>query len=209
MRTERRTLYALKPRFVAGLDGVASAVARRYVPADAVTIAAIPVIVAVGSVLVAGQSYRWLWLAVPPLCLVWMGLNAIDGSLARRTGTASDRGAVLNELVDRFGDVVVLGAGFLLVPTWVAAAALIAVSAAEIVALIGWAVHGERRLVGPMGKPDRALVIAVGAVAAAIVGGATLTVAYGIVAVGASVAIWHRVRRVWSTAHSEEREHVR
>lgn len=205
MKTEERTLYAIKPRFVAALDGVGGVLARRNVAADTVTLTAVPVIVAVGAALVSGQSQPWLWLAIAPLCLVWMTLNAIDGSLARRTGTSTPRGAVLNELVDRGGDIVLLTAGLFIVPTWVAAAALVAVSTSETIALIDWAVNGERHLVGPMGKPDRALVIALGATAAVALGTGALTVAYGVVAVGAVITCWCRIRRAWSAEVADAR----
>ena len=111
----RNTLYDIKPKFVVALDGITSSLARRGVNPNAVTLLAIPVAVATGASLALGAVWAPAWFVVAPLCLFLMGINAVDGSLARATGQETRRGAVLNELVDRFGDVAILGSAFALV----------------------------------------------------------------------------------------------
>jgi phosphatidylglycerophosphate synthase len=163
---------------------------------------AIPVIVLLGAAIVGGRFFPVGWLLVGPLCLVWMGINAIDGDLARSTGSSSARGAVLNEVIDRFGDFVLVVAGLAVAPAWLIGATALGVFSAEIIALVTWAVLGERVLVGPMGKPDRALVVSIGAALAVVVSGA-LTVAYAVIAIGAAVAVVVRLHHVLTATGSD------
>lgn len=197
------TLYALKPRLVIALESLIGSLARRRVPPNAVTIAAIPVVVLTATCLAAGASIPGLWLAVPVLSALWMTLNAVDGALARREGTETRAGALLNELVDRLGDVAVLGSGLLV--TNRAAYALIAVLCSELVALIGWGVLGERVLLGVMGKPDRAAVLSVGAFAAYFVGQEVLEAAFVLIAIGAVVGTGQRVAVAAAMANTRDR----
>lgn len=194
------SLYSFKPRFVAVLARLAPGLTRRGVTPNRLTLAAIPLILTTGLVLVLGSVARPAWLAAPALLLALMGVNALDGELARRGGWSSPVGAALNELVDRLGDVVILSAGFAFAPAPIVVLALVAVSAAETVALVGWGVSGVRGLVGVMGKPDRALIVGVGAAAAAVVGPTPLAVAYGIIAAGALVSVGQRT--IWVVRHA-------
>ena len=202
---ERRTLYAIKPAFVAALNPLRDRLVAAGVNPDHVTLAAVPVEVAVAAALIGGTTYAAVWLLVPPLALVWMGLNALDGSLARTTNTSTAHGAVLNEFVDRGGDLLVLGAGFLIAPVAIAATALAAVAASEIAAAVGWAVTGERHFSGPMGKPDRAAILAVGATVA-VLWTPALTLAYLAIALGAGAGVLIRSRHVLLAAHRADRE---
>ena len=120
MGRERRTLYSIKPTFVAALNPVRDRLVAEGVNPNSVTLAAIPVEIAVAVALIGGMAHAAVWLLVPPLALVWMALNALDGSLARTTNTSTVRGAVLNEFVDRGGDLLMLGAGFLIAPVAIA-----------------------------------------------------------------------------------------
>lgn len=188
------SLYRIKPWFVDRLDGVRRVLIVRGVSADAVSLAALPVIALTTGLLIAGSRWQLLWLAVGPLCLVWMALNALDGSMARATGTSTRRGAAINELIDRAGDAALLVAALVLVPDWIAFAASGAVAAMECVGLIGWATAGTRNLHGVMGKPDRAFTVSVGAMMAAVFGSLILSLAYLVVAAGATVGAVQRVR---------------
>ena len=205
MGRERRTLYSIKPAFVTALNPVRDGLAAAGVNPDRVTLAAVPVEIAVATALIGGMAHAAVWLLVPPLALVWMSLNALDGSLARKTNTSTAHGAVLNEFVDRGGDLLVLGAGFLIAPPAIAATALAAVAASEIAAAVGWAATGERHFPGPMGKPDRAAILAVGT-AVAVLWTPAVTLAYLAIAVGAGAGVLIRSRHVLVAAHRADGE---
>ena len=205
MGRERRTLYSIKPAFVTALNPVRDRLAAAGVNPDRVTLAAVPVEIAVAAALIGGMAHAAVWLLVPPLTLVWMSLNALDGSLARSTNTSTDHGAVLNEFVDRGGDLLVLGAGFLIAPVAIAATALAAVGASEIASAIGWAVSGQRQFPGPMGKPDRAAILAIGATVA-VLWAPALTMAYLTIALGAVASVLIRSRHVLAAADRADSE---
>ena len=195
------SLYAIKPRFVARLDAVVVSCASRGVGPNTVTLAAVPIAIAAALALVAGTRWPTVWVAIAPLMLVLMSVNAVDGALARRTGRSTPRGAVINELVDRFGDLAVLIPGFVLAPAWTVTAAVVATLLAETVALVSWGAIGRRGLVGVMGKPDRALTIAAGALAAVALGPAPFFYAYLTIAVGSSIATVQRT--AWVVRHAD------
>lgn len=203
-RTDRQpdvNLYRFKPRFVQALEPIRRLLAERGVPPTTVTMSAIPVEVGVGVLLVAGTNESWLLTLVPVFALCWMGLNALDGSLARSTGRITVRGAVLNELVDRLGDVVLIAAAALVVPVPLAVGLAISVLGSELVAVVGWATTGRRDFAGPMGKPDRAAVIAVGAMVA-VVWPEALIAAVALIAIGSAIAVGVRAHGVLAHARS-------
>lgn len=162
-------LYRLKPRFVRALRGVEDALVARRVSPDALTGAAVAVSAATGAAIALGALWDrpLVWLAVPPLVVVRLALNALDGSVARRTGAARPAGAVLNEAGDRASDALVVGALSFVVAPALALGALAASYLASLAGVTGAAVGGGRLTSGPMGKADRAAVVAVAAVAAA------------------------------------------
>ncbi|WP_420995328.1 CDP-alcohol phosphatidyltransferase family protein [Cupriavidus sp. 30B13] len=155
------TLYQIKPKFQALLRPLVKRLAARGVTANQVTLAA-----AAGS-LVAGAlvaALAWLpavFLLMPLWLFLRMGLNAIDGMLAREHGQQSVLGAYLNELGDIVSDLALIlpfaavtpfGAGE------VVGFALLAVTV-ECAGLIGPLAGASRRYDGPLGKSDRALVL--------------------------------------------------
>ncbi len=201
------SLYAIKPAFVSALAGIEAGLIRRAVSANQVSKAGIFAAASASATVAAGSLYPVLWLTVLPLSVVWMALNALDGSIARSTGEASRRGALLNELSDRAGDALILTAGFFVAPWFVPAAALVAVGVSELVAGVGWAITGGRVLDGPMPKPDRAIIVGVGAAASFFIPG-PLTVAYALIGFGATAGAIARARNIWFTAGSMDREEM-
>ncbi|WP_059411792.1 CDP-alcohol phosphatidyltransferase family protein [Cupriavidus basilensis] len=155
------TLYQIKPKFQALLRPLVKRLAARGVTANQVTLAA-----AGGSLVVGALTAALAWLpAVFLLMPLWlflrMGLNAIDGMLAREHGQQSVLGAYLNELGDIVSDLALIlpfaavapfGAGE------VVGFALLAV-VVECAGLIGPLAGASRRYDGPLGKSDRALVL--------------------------------------------------
>lgn len=160
-------LYALKPWFVRRLGRAVTLAADRGIRPDTVTVVGTVLGVGTGVAVAAGTLAPLAWLAVPPLAVARLAANAIDGQLARTAGTATTRGAVGNEVADRVGDLAALGPLALVAPV-ATVALVVGLLVGEWIAAVDWAVHGTRRYVGPFGKPDRMLVLAVGAVAAVV-----------------------------------------
>ena len=154
------TLYALKPRFQGLLRPLVARLAAAGVTANQVTVAA-----AVGSVAVAGTvvwyaGCRPIFLLLPAWLLVRMGLNAVDGMLARESGQQSRLGAYLNEICDVVSDAA-LYAPFAVIEPFglLGVGAVIFLSAvSELAGVLGPTVGASRRYDGPMGKSDRAFV---------------------------------------------------
>lgn len=96
------SVYQLKPAFQGLLRPFVRSLAAAGVSANAVTVAAAALSVAVGSVVAILPQRTWPLLLLPAVLLVRMALNAIDGMLAREHNMQSRLGSILNEL----GDVV-------------------------------------------------------------------------------------------------------
>ncbi len=155
------SVYDFKPRFQSLLRPIVGRVARTRVTANQVTVAAV-ILSAIGGGLVAIYPDQWWALALMPVVLlVRMGLNAVDGMLAREFGQQSRLGAVLNELGDVLSDV------FLYLPLalhpmiqpWAIVAFVLSSVVSEFTGVVAIQVGGERRYDGPMGKSDRAFWI--------------------------------------------------
>jgi len=186
------SLYDIKPWFVRRLRRVEDLLVARRVSPDALTLAAVAVSVAAGIAIAIGGwlDSPALWLAVPPLVLVRLALNALDGSVARRTHTARPFGAALNELGDRVSDAATIGATAFVARPALALGALASCFLASSAGVLSHAIVGRRDSGGPMGKADRAAILAVGATAGAAAGSALpfTVVLWTIVAGGVATA---------------------
>lgn len=166
------TLYNLKPRFQALLRPLVAWLADIGVTANQVTVAAM-----VGSLIVAGlviafAAERMVFLALPAWLFVRMGLNAVDGMLAREFGQKSALGAYLNEITDVISDAALYLPFAFVAPFdafWVALVIFLS-SVGEFAGVLGQAVGASRRYDGPMGKSDRALFFGTLATAVALIG---------------------------------------
>ena len=154
------TLYHLKPAFQSLLRPLVARLAGRDVTANRVTTAALLGSVAVGGLLTLHSERTALFLLLPVWMLVRMGLNAIDGMLAREFGQKSALGAYLNELSDVISDAALYLPFIAILPFgWGSVGTVIFLSAlSEMTGALGPMVGGERRYDGPMGKSDRAFV---------------------------------------------------
>ncbi|WP_422509741.1 CDP-alcohol phosphatidyltransferase family protein [Stenotrophomonas sp. GZD-301] len=192
------SIYALKGRFQALLRPAVAGLYRAGVTANAVTLAA-----ALVSLAVAAAVYVWgpaqpLWyLALPVWMLLRMALNAVDGMLAREFGQQSRLGAYLNELCDVIADAA-LYLSLLSLPG-VAAAALWTLAwlaaVCEYAGVLGLMVGASRRYDGPMGKSDRAFVVGVTGALLALGWIAAPGVTW-IAWAAAALCAWTTVRRV-------------
>jgi CDP-diacylglycerol---glycerol-3-phosphate 3-phosphatidyltransferase len=161
------SVYDLKPRFQRLLRPLVAALARAGITANQVTVAAVVLSAAGGAAIAFAPAARWPLLALPAVLLARMGLNAIDGMLAREHGQASRRGAVLNEMGDVVADSL-LYLPLALVPgvdpRWLVAAVVVALWT-EVAGVVALQVGAGRRYDGPFGKSDRALAFALLALA--------------------------------------------
>lgn len=154
------SLYQLKPRFQQLLRPLLHGLHRLGVSANAVTVLALLASSLLGALLWCWPQQRGLWLVVPVFMLVRMGLNAIDGMLAREFNQQSRLGAILNEVGDVVADAA-LFAPFALLPGVNPALLVLVIFLAtltEFVGVLGQVIGGGRRYDGPSGKSDRALV---------------------------------------------------
>lgn len=202
-------LYSIKPWFVRSLSGIEDRLVSHRVPADALSYAAVAVSALAGGCILAGHLvHPWFWLLSAPLCVVRLALNALDGSVARRSGTARPFGKVLNELSDRVSDVLLLAPLVVFLPPHVVLAAVVTVSLVSLCGSLGEVVGSERLTEGPMGKADRCAVLSVAGIVAGLTGArGAFAVGLGVILVGGLVTLVWRLRSL--NAIAEEAGHVR
>lgn len=153
------SVYQLKSRFQDILRPLVRQLAASGVTANQVTFLAAALSVALGTFL-SFAPYRHWFLLIPIWFLLRMGLNAIDGMLAREHGQKSVLGAYLNEISDIVSDAALYLPFALLDPSWMLPAlAVIFLSVlTEFAGVLGQTVGASRRYDGPLGKSDRAVL---------------------------------------------------
>jgi CDP-diacylglycerol--glycerol-3-phosphate 3-phosphatidyltransferase len=191
------SVYDIKPRFQNLLRPIVRRLAASGVTANQVTVAAMALSVLAGGIVAAIRPDRVL-LILPVVLFVRMGLNAIDGMLAREHGQKSALGGLLNELGDVVSDIG-LYLGFMPhtgMPALLVAIVL-AATVGELAGVTGTMIGASRRYDGPMGKSDRALAFGVLAVVIAFWHPAAWIVeaALAIILALALLTIWNRCRK--------------
>jgi phosphatidylglycerophosphate synthase len=192
-------LYSIKPWFVRRLRRAEDALVSRRVSPNSLTGAAVLVSLAAGGAIAAGGllGEPLMWLAVPPLVLARLALNALDGSVARRTRSATPLGSALNEIGDRMSDAATVGATAFAVRPALALGAVASCLLASHTGVIAQALDGRREYAGPIGKADRAALLALGAAAGAFVGSAMpFTVVLYVVVAGSLATAAVRLARL-------------
>ena len=189
-------LYRLKPASQRLVEPLADALAARRVSPDAISASAVVVAAIGGACLAVSTAVPALLLVVPVLAGARLILNLLDGMVARRTGTARPMGEVWNEVGDRVGDLLFIGA-LAVVPAVGPALGLAAAIAALLASFVGLAVRaaGGRRLYGGvLSKPGRMFVLAVAAPLAFILGDSrVLAAGAAILLVGGVVTLLQRL----------------
>ncbi|MDD2874028.1 MAG: CDP-alcohol phosphatidyltransferase family protein [Azoarcus sp.] len=154
------SIYDIKPRFQNLLRPITTRLAAAGITANAVTLLAMCISVAIGLALTVFQPGPAAFLVLPVWLFLRMALNAIDGMLAREHGQKSTLGAYLNELTDVISDAALYLPFAFVAPfgglsvggvIWLAAVS-------EMAGALGPMVGASRRYEGPMGKSDRAFV---------------------------------------------------
>ena len=124
------------------------------------TLAAAAGSVLIGLIVAGAVEHKAVFLLLPLWLALRMGLNAIDGMLAREFGQQSKLGAYLNELGDVVSDAALYAPFALLAPFGVFPTFLVIVLAllTEFAGVLGPSIGASRRYDGPLGKSDRALL---------------------------------------------------
>ena len=155
------SIYQLKPAFQGLLRPLVSRLARAGVTANAVTLLAMFISLALGALLcLRGPAQTALFLLLPLWMFLRMALNAVDGMLAREFGQKSALGAYLNELSDVVSDAALYLPFVFVSPFgWASIGTLIFLSAlSEMAGALGPMIGAPRQYDGPVGKSDRAFL---------------------------------------------------
>ncbi len=162
------SIYQIKPAFQNLLRPLTRKLAAMGVTANQITNLALLLSISTGLAVAYWSTTITIFFLVPVVMLVRMGLNAIDGMLAREHNMKTALGAFLNELSDVISDAA-LYLPFALVtqinPALVVAVVIAAIIS-EMAGVVAVQVGASRRYDGPMGKSDRAFVF--GTIALAI-----------------------------------------
>ena len=194
-------IYALKPWFVRGLRTVEDILAGHQVSPNSITLAALLISAVAGAAVIAGQGQPLVWLTILPLGIARLALNALDGSVARRTERTTPLGTALNEIGDRACDFALFAPLIVVVPPWLAVGALCSMMLASTSGVMAQVVTGTRATSGPMGKADRVIVVGMAAGIAAVISSTTpLALALVVVTVGCAVTTVLRLDRLRRTS---------
>jgi CDP-diacylglycerol---glycerol-3-phosphate 3-phosphatidyltransferase len=195
------SVYQLKSQFQDILRPLVRRLAAGGVTANQVTFLAAAISVTLGLFLCFAQHPRWFVL-VPIWFLLRMGLNAIDGMLAREHGQKSVLGAYLNEVSDIISDAALYLPFAILDPSgMLPAIAVIFLSLlTEFTGVLGQTVGASRRYDGPLGKSDRAVLF--GALGIFIASGGTFAAwTFWLWALVVVLLLWTVVNRIRAGIH--------
>ena len=154
------TIYVLKSSFQRLLRPACDWLARHDITPNQLTVGTALMSLAEGLWLTLEPEARLPLLVLPLVLFVRMGLNAIDGMLAKENGQQSRLGAMLNELGDVISDTV-LYLPFALIPGASPVLVVLIVIAgilAEMTGVVTVQIGASRRYDGPLGKSDRAFL---------------------------------------------------
>jgi len=200
------SIYQLKPAFQSLLRPLVDSMAGVGIRANAVTVLACAMSIAVGGLLLVWRDAAWPLLVLPAFLVVRMAMNAIDGMLAREHGQQSRLGGLLNELTDVISDAALYLPLAFVVGLQPALVVLIVVLGiiGEMTGVLGPVLGAERRYDGPLGKSDRAFVFGALALWAGL--GGTLSPwadwVLALIVALAAMTIINRARRVLANGGS-------
>lgn len=157
------SIYKIKPKFQKLLLPILRFFNKLGVTANQITFSAIFLSIVIGVSFWFADYNSYLYLVLPIGLLLRMALNALDGMMARIYNQQSKKGELLNEFGDIFSDLIIFlplvkyeSQDILLVVLFITLSII-----NEFAGLLGKVISNERRYEGPMGKSDRAFVIAV------------------------------------------------
>jgi|APHM01.1.fsa_nt_gi Phosphatidylglycerophosphate synthase len=180
------TLDRLRPTLDRVLDPVVSGVDRLGLSPNGVSALAFLLAVAAGGCFVLGPTAPAWYVAGAVLVGLNGTLDVVDGALARRQGVDSDGGDLLDHVLDRYADVVVVAGLAAGVEAY--ALGFAAVTGVLLTSYMGTQVEAvglDREYGGLLGRADRLVLVAVVAVATAAADALDVTaVVYGFGPVG-------------------------
>jgi len=198
-------IYSTKSKWQQVFHPFVAFCVRNRVHPDVFTYGALAIsFVAAFAFLLAGSDRAWLWL-VPPLLILRLLFNLMDGLVARERGLASMWGEVKNEFGDRIADVAIfLGLAFGgYVDTRLAALALALILCVSYLGVLGKPLAGERVYGGIFWKGDRMISLAVFTLYPVLTGNlASYNWYLALAALAATVTIVQRLRIIHSYAES-------
>jgi len=171
------TLDTLRPLVSRVITPFVAATARIGVSANAITAVSVVTAAGGGYALVLGGSAPSWYLAAAALVLITGFFDVLDGALARATDTASDLGDFLDHVLDRYGDVLILGGLALGVEQY--ELGMLALTGVLLTAYLGTQAEAlglERIYGGVLGRADILLLVAAVVAIAAV----TNPVRYGL-----------------------------
>lgn len=192
------TIYQLKSRFQDLLRPLCKRLASAGVTANQVTLLALVLSIAEGLALWVFPGAFWPLILLPVILFVRMGLNAIDGMLAREHDQKSDLGAILNELGDVLSDAALYlpFAALPVFPGELVVGLVVLAIIGEMTGVIALQIGASRRYDGPFGKSDRAALFGLCGVLLAF--GLTselfFTILMGLGVLLSAVTIWNRAK---------------
>lgn len=156
------SIYNIKPRFQNLLRPLLIVLYKAGVTANQITISSIVLSAAIGTCFWFADKNKILFLALPLGLLIRMALNALDGMMAKTYNQSTKSGELLNEIGDVISDLLIF---FPLLKHEAAHLYLLVVFIClsvvnEFCGVLGKVISGVRRYDGPMGKSDRAFVLA-------------------------------------------------
>ena len=134
--------------------------AKRGVTPNQITLLALAISLLTGFTLYLWPHEQWPLLLVPVVLFIRMGLNAVDGMLAREHNMQSALGVFLNEMGDVFSDAALYlpFVGVASVSPLLIVLIVVLAVASEMTGVVATQIGSQRRYDGPMGKSDRAFV---------------------------------------------------
>lgn len=164
------SIYQLKPAFQNLLRPLVQWLAKAGVTPNMITLLAVFLSVGLAAILVWQPTAVWAFALWPVGLFLRMGLNAMDGMLAREHQMQSPLGLYANELGDVVADAAMILA-WLAVPgvSWLAVAVVAFLSMlTEYIGVLGVMAQSSRRYDGPLGKSDRAFLLGLAALLSAL-----------------------------------------
>lgn len=164
------SIYQLKPAFQNLLRPIVQNLAKVGVTPNMITLLAVFLSLGLAAVLVWKPTAVWAFALWPVGLFLRMGLNAMDGMLAREHQMQSRLGLYANELGDVVADAAMILA-WLAVPgvSWIAVAVVAFLSLlTEYIGVLGVMAQSSRRYDGPLGKSDRAFLLGLAALLCAV-----------------------------------------
>lgn len=160
-RTAYLSLYALKPGFGVILCPLTRRLAAAGVVPNQVTVAAILLSLAMGTLLALAADQRWPLMLLPAILAIRMILNAINGELARFQQSQSVTGSFLNECEVLISDSALYLPLVLVpaIPTNILSLVIVLTLIGESVGIASSRSGMIRRHQPLLTKPDRALAM--------------------------------------------------